>query len=90
MRLDSRQEISHYAVEVWPPRENPQIRPYNVKHQSLVDPNNVYLPALHIKLGFVKNFVKAMDLHREGSKYLQDLFEAEKLHTVKSWCFCSS
>ena len=40
--------------------------------------NDVYLPPLHIKLGLYKNFVKAMNLHGEGFKYLKELSGAEK------------
>ena len=75
---DSRHDSNHYAVKVWPPRENPCVGTYNVKHQPLVDPIDVYLPPLHIKLGLMKNFVKAMDLHGERFKYLKELFRAEK------------
>ena len=32
----------------------------SVSHQHLVDPKKVLLPSLHIKLGLIKNFVKAM------------------------------
>ena len=38
----------------------------------------MYLPPFHIKLDLMKNFVKAMDLHGEGFKYLKELFGAEK------------
>ena len=75
---DSRHDSSHYAVKVWPPRENPCVGTCIVKHQPLVDPNDVYLPPLHIELGPMKNFVKAMDLHGEEFKYLKGLFGAEK------------
>ena len=44
----------------------------------MVDPNNVYLPPLHIKLGLMNSFVKGMDLHGEEFKYLKELFGAEK------------
>ena len=30
---NSRHDSSHYAVKVWPPRENPCVGTYNVKHQ---------------------------------------------------------
>ena len=75
---DSRHDNSHYAVKVWPPRENPWFGTYNIKHQPLVDPNGVYLPPFHMKLGLIKHFVKAMDLHGEEFKYLKELFKAEK------------
>ena len=40
--------------------------------------NDVYLPPLHIKLGLIKIFVKAVDLDGQGFKYLKELFVAEK------------
>ena len=51
----------------------PCVGTYNVKHQPLVDPNDVYLPPLHIKLGLIKNFVKAMNL--QGAPKRPDTFE---------------
>ena len=32
----------------------------NIQHTPLVNPNKVLIPPLHIKLGLMKNFVKAM------------------------------
>ena len=35
----------------------------NIQHISLVNFNKVLMPLLHIKLGLMKNFVKAMAKH---------------------------
>ena len=43
-------------------------------YDPLVDPKKVLLPPLHIKLGLMKNFVKAMDREGEGFKYLTEHF----------------
>jgi len=40
----------------------------NVKHHSLVESLWILLPPLHIKLGLMKNFVKAME--RNGTAFL--------------------
>ena len=40
---------------------------HKVQSHTLVEPNKILLPHLHIKLGVTKNFVKAMD--REGDKF---------------------
>ena len=69
---DSRQDNSHYAVKVWPPRQSSQIGKHNVQHQPLVCSAHVLLPPLHIKLGLMKNFVKAMDRNGDGFKFLKD------------------
>ena len=63
---DSRQDNSHCAVNVWPPRQSSQIGKHNVQHQLLISSAHVLLPLLHIKLGLMKNFVKAMDWHGDG------------------------
>ena len=38
-------------------------------HVPLVNPKNIF-PPLHIKLGLIKNFVKAMDHLGEGFKHI--------------------
>ncbi|KAL4131092.1 hypothetical protein QTP88_008441 [Uroleucon formosanum] len=46
-----------------------------VQSIPLVDPNNIFLPPLHIKLGLIKNFVKAMGkTNSEGFQYLKEKF----------------
>ena len=35
----------------------------NIQRIPLVNPNKVLMPLFHIKLGFMKNFVKAMAKH---------------------------
>jgi hypothetical protein len=45
-----------------------------VLNNSLVNPENVFLPPLHIKLGLIKNFVKAMDKSGEGFMYFKHKF----------------
>ena len=75
---DSRQDNSHHAVNVWPPRQSSQIRKHNVQHQPLVSSAHVLFPPLHIKLGLMKSFVKAMDRGGDGFKFLKDFFGTEK------------
>ena len=77
---NSREDRSHYAVKVWPTRQSPQIGRHNVHYQqqALVRFANVFLPPLHIKLGLMKNFVKAMDQEGDGFKFFKDFFGAHK------------
>ena len=75
---NSLEDSSHYAVKVWPTQQSPQIGRHNVHHQPLVSSANVFLPPLHIKLGLMKNFVKAMDQEGDGFKFLKDFFGAHK------------
>jgi hypothetical protein len=46
----------------------------NVPNTPLINPENVYLPPLHIKLGLIKNFVKTMDQISAGFVYLKNKF----------------
>ena len=86
---DSRQDNSHYAVKVWPLRQSSQIGKHNVQHQLLVSSAHVLLPPLHINLGLMKNFVKAMDRDGNGFKFLKDFFGAEKTDAkLKAGAFC--
>lgn len=50
----------------WPKRESLTPGQKNIKNPPLVQPNNIFLPPLHIKLGLMKNFVKAMDKTCDG------------------------
>jgi hypothetical protein len=57
---DSRDRNSHYIQAEFPERNlNPSEK--NVIAKLLVDPKDVFLPPLHIKLSLMKNFFKAMN-----------------------------
>ena len=67
---DSRDDTS----QAWKPRENPTVRRFNLKHTPLVNPENILLPPLHIKLGLMKTFVKAMNHDDAAFLYLKAKF----------------
>ena len=71
---DSRAKAEHYIRREWPPREALQPGLKNVQHVPLVDRSKVLLPPLHIKLGLMKNFVKAMDKTGPAFCYIKDKF----------------
>jgi hypothetical protein len=71
---DSRAKNFHYNVKDWPARQALIPGQKNVMHQQLVDPKKIYLPPLHIKLGLMKNFVKAMDKESDGFLFLKQKF----------------
>jgi len=43
-----------------------------VRSQPLVDKDKNLLPPLYIKLGLMKNYVKAMNKHGKGFEYLRE------------------
>ena len=56
---DSRADGQHWVRKQWPDRELQPGR-HNVTHQALIQREKVILPPLHIKLGLMKQFVKAL------------------------------
>lgn len=71
---DSRARQQHYKVRDWPTRTSLTPGSLNVIHESLVDPSKILIPPLHIKLGLMKQFVKALDKTGKCFEYLQMIF----------------
>ena len=68
---DSRADDRHYLQKKWPARATLTPGRCNVKSSLLVDPKNVLLPPLHIKLSLMKNFVKALNKGNPSFKFFQ-------------------
>lgn len=58
---DSRDRANHYKNKEWPTRSSFAPGTCNIIHESLVNPSKILIPPLHIKLGLMKQFVKALD-----------------------------
>ena len=84
---DSRARESHYVTKVWPQRKSLETRKKNVQHSPLVDSKKTLLPPLHIKLGLMKNFVKALDKTKVGFKYLYEKFPRLSEAKIKEGIF---
>jgi len=71
---DSRADDKHFQQYEWPTRK--YFRPgfENVIAKPLVDCNKILLPPLHIKLGLMKNLVKAMNKQNEAFLFIQKKF----------------
>jgi hypothetical protein len=59
----------------------------NVIYKPVVDKRNIILPPLHIKLGLMKNFVKAMDMNRDDFQYLKLKFPTLSDAKIKEGIF---
>ncbi len=57
---DSRITGDHDTKREWQKRTTYELGMKSVQNVPLVDPKKIFLPPLHIKLGLMKNFVKAM------------------------------
>ena len=68
---DIRVTDKRYVESTWPPRISYQLELYSVKNKPLIDPGNVPLPPLHIKLGLMKQFIKKLGKRNSrGSEYI--------------------
>lgn len=84
---DSRDRKQHYIKRDWPRRKSLVPGEKNVAHVPLIDPQNVYLPPLHIKLGLIKNFVKAMPKEGAGFQYIRNKFPGISEMKIKEGIF---
>lgn len=83
---DSRAK-NKYEKTVWPSRTEFQIGKKNVLNTPLVRPETVLLPPLHLKMGFMKQLVKALPVESEAFQYLKGLFPKLSDAKVKEGTF---
>lgn len=84
---DSRARSLHYVTKDWPVQRFLKPGEKNVQHKSLVDPTKILLPPLHIKLGLMKNLVKAMDKNGPAFLYLSKKFPRLSEAKIKEGVF---
>ena len=84
---DSRDKKNHYVRKEWPKRRSLTPGKMNVTNTPLVNPEDIFLPPLHIKLGLMKNFVKAMDKSGVGFLYLKEKFPTISDAKIKEGVF---
>jgi hypothetical protein len=70
---DSRATDQHYNKKEWPVRDELVPGRHNVIHPAIIERENVLLPPLHIKLGLVKQFVKALNTHGRAFKHISQV-----------------
>ena len=73
-KWESRDRSNHWIRRDWPLRESLTPGYKNILHPALVDKSNVRLPLLHIKLGIMKQVVKAINKEDACFKYIQEKF----------------
>jgi len=71
---DSRDRTNHYKKKEWPTRSSFALGTRNIIYESLVNPSKILIPPLHIKLGFMKQFVKALDKTGQCFQHLVNKF----------------
>jgi len=84
---DSRADNLHYEQKEWSERTHFMPGSHNVQEPPLVDRQKVLLPPLHIKLGLMKNYVKALNPDGATFKYLEEKFPKISEAKIKAGIF---
>lgn len=84
---DSRAVDHHYVKKNWPARDNYEPGKENVSSKPLVNRRNIFMPPLHIKLGLIENFVKALNREGPAFEYLIKLFPKLSYAKIKEGIF---
>ncbi|GBO25049.1 hypothetical protein AVEN_270434-1 [Araneus ventricosus] len=84
---DRRAIALHYIKRDWLHRASFKPGKMNVEHSPLVEPQKITIPPLHIKLGLIKNLVKAMDKNGPAFKYLHEKFPRLSVAKIKEGVF---
>lgn len=84
---NSRDRKQHYKKKHWPTRNSFTVGEFNIKETALIDPERVLLPPLHIKLGLMKQFVRALNPNSQSFEYIKEKFPNLSLAKVKAGVF---
>ena len=84
---DSRARNKHYTVKVWSKHDSIEPEQRNVAEDPLVNTKNDILPPLHIKLGIVMSFAKAIVRNANGFGYLKSKFSKHSEAKIKEGVF---
>ena len=84
---DSRARIQHWRRENWPERESLEVGTANVINEPLVPRDRIIFPPLHIKLGLMKQFVKALNKDGDCFKYICRQFPGLSIEKAKGGIF---
>lgn len=85
--FDSRAQAAHWDQKDWPLRQSLTPGSKNIMHDSLLDRSKVLLPPLHIKLGLMKQFVKALDKEGACFRYICQKFPTVTIEKIKAGVF---
>ena len=84
---DSRARDKHWTQKEWPIRETLEAGMPNILHDPIVSRDKVIFPPLHIKLGLMKQFVKALSSDGECFQYIVSAFPALSIEKIKADVF---
>lgn len=84
---DSRARNKHWIQKEWPVRQTLEAGMPNIVSDPIVSREKIILPPLHIKLGLMKQFVKALNIENECFQYIVSSFPALSYEKIKAGVF---
>ena len=84
---DSRDKTNHWVKKYWEPRITLRAGDKNIINEPLVTRDRAILPPLHIKLGLIKQLVKALDKDGECFKCIFRSFPGLSIEKLKAGIF---
>lgn len=84
---DSRDRAQHYVKKEWPAREQLVPGARNIINEPLVDREKILIPPLHMKLGLMKQFTRALDKDGRCFNYLCRAFPRLTIEKLKAGIF---
>jgi hypothetical protein len=83
---DSRVKDKHWEQKLWPVRKSLTVGEKYIIHQPLVEWKIIF-PPLHIKLGLIKQFVKALYVESDCFKFICTTFPGLSYDKIKGGVF---
>ena len=84
---DSRARDKHWAQNDWRIREHLLVGEQNIVNEALVSRDKIIFPPLYIKLGLMKQFVKALNKEGQCFGYLRSSFAGLSKKKLKAGIF---
>lgn len=84
---DSRAREKHWVERSWPPRTELKPGDPNILHVPLVDKQKIIFPPLHIKLGLMKQFVRALPKEGHCFKHIIKALPGLSIEKIKAGVF---
>ena len=84
---DSRDRKKHWAQKEWPIHKTLKAGTPNIVHDPIVSREKVVFLSLHIKLGLIKQFMKALDSDGECFQHIVSAFPKLLFDKIKTGVF---
>ncbi|GFU53434.1 uncharacterized protein TNCV_3029391 [Trichonephila clavipes] len=84
---DSRDKQHYWSQKVWPVWEELKVGTKNMINTPLISRDPIILPPIHIKLGIMKQFVKALDKNGKCFNFFSRKFPGLSIEKLKAGIF---